>query len=134
MIILKIQEIEALPAIIHAAMDNIKGKLEVLCGAGEILLQSSIVNKSFEILRLYREATESVYEVVLCGRNLMRDLVNQVVDDTVQRAFNEEKYIINRMNLSNVEDHLNVTRERLEIAKVTLKTVLIQVMIVFWSL
>ena len=57
--------------------------------------------------------------------------MNHVVDDTVQRAFNEEKYSINCMHLSNVEDHLNVTRERLEIAKVKQKTVLIQVMIVF---
>lgn len=119
-------EIEALPAIIYAAMDNIKdteGKLEDFRfgGAGEILLQNDIVNKTFEVLHLYREATESIYEFVLCGRNLMRDMVNSIVDD-IQKAFDEEKYNIIRMHLGDVEKHLNEAKEKLETAQVKLKT------------
>lgn len=45
--------------------------------------------------------------------------MNQVVDDMLLL---NKKYSIIHMHLGNVEDRLNVTREKLEIAKVKLKT------------
>lgn len=112
-------EIEALPAIIHAVTASIKGKLNGFhsSDAAEGLLQ----DKALEVLHLYREATESVDEFVLCGKSLMEDMVNHYVDD-IQTAFDEEKYHIIDMRLGDVGDHLTKANKTLETAKVKLKT------------
>ena len=115
-------EIEDLPAIIEAARQNIDGKLDTFLSSGiaEGRWQENVVDKAFEVLRLYREAKESVFEFVLRGRSLMRDMINYNVDE-MQRAFDRGKYDIIHMRLGDVRDHLKEADKALEAAKVKLK-------------
>ena len=115
-------EIEDLPAIIEAARHNIEGKMDTFVSSGiaEGRWQENFIEKAFEVLRLYREAKESVFDFVLHGRSFMRDMVNHNVDE-MQRAFDRGKYEIIHMQLGDVRDHLKEADEALRAAKLKLK-------------
>ena len=115
-------EIEDLPAIIEAARHNIEGKMDTFVSSGiaEGGWQENFIDKAFEVLRLYRDAKESVFEFVLRGRSLMRDMVNRNVDE-MQRAFDRGEYEIIHMQLGDIRDHLKEADKALEDAKVKLK-------------
>ena len=115
-------QIEDLPAIIDAVRHNIDTKLDTFLTSGmaEGRWQENVVDRAFGVLRLYREAKESVFDFVLRGRSLMRDMVNQNIDD-IQTAFDQGKYEIIHMRLGDVRDHLKEASKALETAKVKLK-------------
>ena len=111
-----------LPAIIEAVRHNINTELDTFLSSGmaEGRWQENVVDRAFGVLRLYREAKESVFDFVLRGRSLMRDMVNQNIDD-IQTAFDQGKYEIIHMRLGDVRDHLKEASKALETAKVKLK-------------
>ena len=113
--------IEDLPAIIAAGTRKIEGGLDSFLsnGIAEDHWRGGVVDKSYEVLNLYREAIESVYEFALRGRSLMRDMVNQNIDE-IQRAFDERRYAIIRMRLDDVREELTEANEALESAKAKL--------------
>ena len=114
--------IEELPIIIEAGRRKIEGGLDsfLSSGAAEGRWQLSVVDKSNEVLNLYREAMESVYEVTLRGRSLMRDMVDHNIDE-MQRAFDGGKYEIVHMRLGDVREELAEAHNALETAKAKLK-------------
>ena len=113
--------IEELPIIIEAGGRKIEGGLDIFLSSGiaDGDWRMSVVDKSYEVLSLYREAKESVYEVALRGRSLMQDMVDQNLDE-IQRAFDEGKYEIIRMRLDDVREELTEASEALATAKVKL--------------
>ena len=114
--------IEELPAVIEAGRRKIEGGLGNFLSSEKAdgRWRGSVVDKSYEVLNLYREAMESVYKFALRGSSLMRDMVDHNIDE-MQRAFDEGKYEIIRMLLGDVREELTEANEALESAKGKLK-------------
>lgn len=98
-------EIENLPAIIEAVTRRIDVDLYTFRSASrsesEGRWQENVVNKSYEVLNLYREAKDSVYAFMLRGKVMMEDMVNHELDE-IQKAFDEGEYdnILNNWMMS----------------------------------
>ena len=114
-------QIEDLPAMFEAVR-NIDTKLDTFRSSdmAEGRWQENVVDRAFGVLRLYREAKESVFGFVVHGRSLMRDMVKEYLDD-IQAAFDQGEYDIISMRLGDVRDHLKKASKALETAKVKLK-------------
>ena len=111
-----LEEIESLPAIIDFAARVMGNRTFLDLPQSEGGVQDNMVDKAYKVRKLYKEANESVYEFVLHGRNLMRDMLDHGFDE-IQSAFRQEKYRDIEVRLGYVIDDLTDAKEVLDIVK-----------------
>ena len=112
--------IEELPSLIAAGRRLFEDGSRISSGTAEGHRRGSVVDKSYEVPDLYREAKDSVYKVAVRGRTLLRNMVNHNIDE-MQRAFDEGKYEIIRVRLGDVREKLKEAKEALESDSVKMK-------------